>query len=234
MAYAYQWSAAAVNISGATGSTYTLATTDQAKAMKVTVSFTDDAGNAESLTSAATGPVAAAPTTNNQASGQPTISGTSTVGNTLTAGTSSISDADGMNDAVFAYQWLRADVAITGATSSTYTLVSKDQGNAIKVRVSFTGDGGFNERLTSASVTIPAPLESFFDTGTVPTGHDGSNAFTFQVYFTEEPDLGFRKMRDHVLTVTNGNVHVAKRTNPDGPKRTSGGRSPCSPPGTPR
>ena len=46
-------------ISGATGNTYTLAAADQGKAVKVRVSFTDDAGNAETLTSAATDAVAA-------------------------------------------------------------------------------------------------------------------------------------------------------------------------------
>ena len=65
-----------------------------------------------------------APVVINAATGQPTITGTATVGNTLTAATSGISDADGMVNAVFSYQWLRADAAISGATSSTYTLVS--------------------------------------------------------------------------------------------------------------
>ena len=83
--------------------------------MSVTVSFTDDADNAESLTSAATGAVAAAPV-DNDAAGQPTISGTATTGNTLTAVTSAITDADGMDDAEFSYQWLRDNVAISGAT----------------------------------------------------------------------------------------------------------------------
>ncbi len=48
------------DISGATASTYTLAEADEGKTVKVTVSFTDDAGNNESLTSAATATVAAA------------------------------------------------------------------------------------------------------------------------------------------------------------------------------
>ena len=67
-----------------------------------------------------------APVANNAASGQPTsarFTGTATVGNTLTAATSGITDADGLDDAEFSYQWLRADAAISGATSSTYTLI---------------------------------------------------------------------------------------------------------------
>ena len=50
-------------ISGATGSSYTPVATDQGKAIKVRVSFNDDRGNAETLTSAATSLVAASPPT---------------------------------------------------------------------------------------------------------------------------------------------------------------------------
>ena len=60
MAFTYQWLADDVDISGATGSSYTLAESDEGKAVKVRVSFTDDEGNEETLTSAATEPVAAA------------------------------------------------------------------------------------------------------------------------------------------------------------------------------
>ena len=46
------------DISGATGSAYTLADADEGKTVKVRVSFTDDGGNEETLTSAATEAVA--------------------------------------------------------------------------------------------------------------------------------------------------------------------------------
>ena len=58
--FSYQWLADDAYISGATGSTYTLADADEGKAIKVRVSFTDDAGNEETLTSAATDAVSAA------------------------------------------------------------------------------------------------------------------------------------------------------------------------------
>ena len=62
-AFAYQWLADDAEINGATASAYILAEDDAGKAVKVRVNFTDDAGNEESLTSAATGAVAeAAPT----------------------------------------------------------------------------------------------------------------------------------------------------------------------------
>ena len=57
VSYSYQWLADDSNIENATNSTYTLAEGDAGKAIRVRVTFTDDAGNEESLTSAATAAV---------------------------------------------------------------------------------------------------------------------------------------------------------------------------------
>ena len=115
------------------------------------VSFTDDADNEETLTSAATDAVAAAPPTpNSPATGAPTIGATPQVGETLTADTSGIADADGLSNVQYEYQWLADDSEISGATSLTYTLADTDEGKAIKVEVSFTDDSGNEETLTSA------------------------------------------------------------------------------------
>ena len=133
--FAYQWLADDAIIQDATASTYTLATDDVGKAIKVRVSFDDSKGNEETLTSAATAAVAAKP--NSLATGAPTISGTAQVGETLTANTTGIADKDGLDNAVFGYQWLADDADIQGETASTYTLVTDDVGKAIKVRVSF-------------------------------------------------------------------------------------------------
>ena len=101
-------------IKGATASTYTVVAGHVGNVLNVRVTFTDDAGNEESLTSDATGAVAAG---NSPATGAPTISGTAQVGGTLTADTSGITDDDGIADAVFAYQWLSDDEAIKGAAA---------------------------------------------------------------------------------------------------------------------
>ena len=61
VSYSYQWLADDANIAGATASTYTLTDSEESKTIKVKVSFTDDAGNSESLTSVATDAVAAKP-----------------------------------------------------------------------------------------------------------------------------------------------------------------------------
>ena len=154
--FSYQWLADDDAIAGATGSTHTLADADEGKAIKVQVSFTDDAGNDETLTSAATDAVTAAPQPNNPATGAPVISGTVQVGETLTADTSGVADEDGLDNAAFTYQWLAGDSDISGATGSTYALADADEGKAIKVKVSFTDDGGNDETLTSAATDAVA------------------------------------------------------------------------------
>ena len=53
--------AAGSAISGATGSSYQLTSTEQGKTIQVRVTFTDDRNNAETLTSVATDAVAAKP-----------------------------------------------------------------------------------------------------------------------------------------------------------------------------
>ena len=147
--FSYQWSAGGTAIDGATASTYTPTEGDEGQAITVTVTFTDDAGHEESLTSAATEAVSARP--NRPASGAPAISGTAQVGLELTADTSGIADADGLDDAVFSYQWSAGGTAIDGATVSSYTPTEGDEGQAITVTVSFTDDAGHEESLTSAA-----------------------------------------------------------------------------------
>ena len=161
--FSYQWIRSDGNndtdIGGQTGSTYTLVSADKGKTIKVRVSFTDDADNEETLTSAATTAVAARP--NTPATGQPTISGTAQVDETLTADTSGIADEDGLDNATFSYQWIRSvgnnDTDISGQTGSTYTLASADKGKTIKVRVAFTDDADNEETLTSAATAAVTP-----------------------------------------------------------------------------
>ena len=154
--FAYQWLADGTGIAGATGDAYVLTTSEMGKTIKVRVSFTDDAGNEETLTSTATGTVSPAvqpQTANNPATGVPAASGTAQVGETLTVDTSSIDDDDGLTNVSYSYQWIRndgsTDTDIQNATDATYTLATDDEGKTIKVRVSFTDDAASEESLTS-------------------------------------------------------------------------------------
>ena len=218
--FSYQWvredGGTDTDIEEATDSTYTLVAADVGKTIKVRVSFTDDAGNEESLTSDATAAVSARP--NTPATGQPTIGGTAQVGETLTADTSSIDDADGRDNATFSYQWVRNDgtteTDIQGETASTYTLTDADEGKTVKVRVIFTDDAGNPETLTSDATDVVAGLPSQPLTATLentPESHDGQTVFTFELRFSKDFGLSYQTLRDHAFTVTGGTVTQARR-----------------------
>ncbi len=191
-AFSYQWQRDGVDIGGATGSTYTLGDADVGTSISVVVSYTDGNGTAESLTSAAVGPVA---NVNDAPTGAPLVTGTTTEDQTLSADTSSIADADGLG--AFSYQWQRDGVAIGGATASTYTLGDADVGASISVVVSYTDGNGTAESLTSAAVGPVANVNDAPTRCTVDHGHgdrrpdadgrhssiadaDGLGAFSYQ------------------------------------------------------
>ena len=160
--FAYQWvrsdGSDEEDIQDATGSTYNVTEDDVGKTIRVRVDFTDDAGNQESLTSQPVGPVdhqVSEQRVNSPPTGAPTISGTVQVEETLTADVTGIADEDGLDDATFAYQWVRSDGSdeedIQDATGSTYNLTEDDVGKTIRVRVDFTDDATNEETLTSAA-----------------------------------------------------------------------------------
>ena len=188
--FAWQWIAndgtSDTDIAGATGSTYTLTPAEAGKTIKVRVTFTDDGGTEEALVSEATAEVASV---NAAPVGLPAVSGTPQIGGTLSASSAGISDSDGLTNASYAWQWIAndgtSDTDIAGATGSTYTLTSAEAGKTIKVRVTFTDDGGTEETLESAAtVAVEAGLTASFED--VPASHDGSSAFRLRLAFSEE------------------------------------------------
>ena len=153
------------------------------------------------------------PESNTAAAGAPTISGTAQVGEALTASTSGVADADGLDTARFAYQWIRTSADIGGATRSTYTPVAADEGTRLQVRVSFTDDAGHEERLTSAATdavaAAPEPLTASFEG--MPAEHRGQGSFSFRVAFSEGINISYTTVRDASFTVTGGEVTQARR-----------------------
>ena len=86
---------------------------------------------------------------NNFATGAPSISGVLQQDEVLTADTAGVADADGVG--TLSYKWLADGTAISGATSSAYTLKAAEVGKAISLTVTFTDDEGYSESLTSAA-----------------------------------------------------------------------------------
>ncbi len=110
---------------------------------------------------------------NSPATGAPTINGTAQVGETLTANTSEVTDADGLSNVQYEYQWLADDADLSGATNATYTLTYSEESKAIKVQVSFTDDESNEETLTSAATGAVAGAQPT-EPPDKPTGLDAT------------------------------------------------------------
>jgi hypothetical protein len=146
-------------ITGATGTTYTLATADVGHYIGIVETATDtDTTTTPSTTATSTstsnvlGPVAALPAPVN--TGLPQITGTYTAGQVLAEG----GDTWSNNPTSFAYQWLRCTsgvcnkVITSGGTAQTYTLKAADVGHTLEVEVTATNAGG---PTTATSVQTP-------------------------------------------------------------------------------
>ena len=165
--FAYQWMAGGRDIDGADSPSLTLTRNEVGRTIRVRVSFTDDAGNMESLTSEPTAAVAALP--NNRATGAPTISGMAQVNRALRAHTSGIADPDGMANASFAYQWTAGGSDIDGAAGASLILTPDMAGRAVGVRVSFTDDARYRETRASLATMPVQPAGQCPGTGSAPT-----------------------------------------------------------------
>ena len=144
--FSYQWQRSGQNIVDATSSTLLLGDTDVGKGISVTISYVDSRGSAESIMSAVSAPVI---NVNDPLVGVVAISGTPTEDQQLSADTNGISDADGLG--IFSYQWLRDDVNVDGANTSTYFLGDQDVAKTLSLVVSYLDANGTAESTTSAA-----------------------------------------------------------------------------------
>ena len=174
-AFAYQWLADDAEVNGATASTYTLTDADAGKAIRVRVSFTDDAGNDEQLTSAATGAVAAAPPPpNTPATGCAHHHRHRPGGRDPHRRTPPAS----IRRRRPRQRYLRLPVVRRRRRDQrgkrfTYTLVAADADKTITVKVFFTDDAGNDEQLSSAAtgaVAAAPPPPNTPATGPTITG----------------------------------------------------------------
>ncbi len=165
--FSYQWSRSdagtnLVSISGATGRTYTLTQSDVGNHITLTISYTDRENRQETYRTTTSGQIA---NVNVPPTGLPAISGTRTEGRTLTAITDAIEDRDGLENAVFTYQWNTrigsTDTPISGATQRTYIPTQADVGRMVTVTVRYTDDENSAEGpLTSAPTTVFAQQQT--------------------------------------------------------------------------
>ncbi|RKW12388.1 MAG: hypothetical protein D8H94_11675, partial [Cardiobacterium sp.] len=114
----YQWMADGVAIQGATGPTYTVSAADKDKAISLNISYTDNRGNPENISTPSTTkvvdgtPTPQPPQPGQNHPGSVAISGNAKVGEKLTA---DVHDDDQFDEAKVSYQWQRDGKPITGA-----------------------------------------------------------------------------------------------------------------------
>ena len=166
--FSYQWMRDETAISGETSTILTLGETDVGKKISVTVTYTDQQGTSETVTSASTNAIS---NKNDLPTGSVTLSGEAIEGQVLSLDTSTIADADGLGD--FSISWLRDGETISGATSSNYTLTQQDVGASVSGKVTYVDGGGITESLATSATAI---IENVND---APTGSiiiSGSNS----------------------------------------------------------
>ena len=119
--------------------------------------------------------------------GLPEISGTAQVGETLTASADAITDADGLDNATFAYQWLANDGTddseIAGATNATWEVAPEQAGKTLKVRATFTDDKGNEETLVSAATDTVVDRRPVAATLSVGAGAAEAGRFRLRIAF---------------------------------------------------
>ena len=160
--FSYQWLANDADIADATGSTYTLTDSEEGKPIRVQVSFTDDAGNEESLTSAATDAVAAAEPSEPPAKPRG-LSATASNGQVV------LSWDDPGDDSITGYVILRRVrvndqggefsvlVADTGTAATTYTDNTVAASTTYTYRIKAINEHGTSERSRWYHIDTPAP-----------------------------------------------------------------------------
>ncbi len=152
----------------ASGAYYTLGQEDVGHTISVVAQYTDATGRQTTVWSAPSSPVA---NVNDAPSGQVTITGTPAQGGTLSADTSTLTDADVPDPAAvtYQYQWYR-DADLVG-TGRDYVLTQADVGQPISVVVNYTDAYAFVETgTTTPALTASIPAGIIANVNDAPSG----------------------------------------------------------------
>ena len=147
--FGYQWYRDGVLVFGETSDAYTLGDEDVDSVITVEVEYTDDRGTVANLMSVATDVVA---NVDDDAVGLPLINGVAIEDQWLGVDTSQITDADGLSNVSFSYQWYRDQVVISGGTTDQLLLSDIDVDAQISVSVTFTDDRGMEYTRTTVPI----------------------------------------------------------------------------------
>ena len=131
-------------------------------------------------------------TVNTPPTGAPAITGVAEVGEELTANTSGIADADGLNDVSYVYQWVRVasggvETDIPLATLATYRVIADDVGAALKVKATFTDDKGNPESAESALTAVVTVAQVVATFGAGPYAAEEGRSARVRVSLDKNP-----------------------------------------------
>jgi len=199
--FTYQWRRDASDISGATSSTYTLVADDYATDIDCMVTATNGLGSANQDSNDIANIAGSVPVI----SGVPTISGTAKVGEILTATAASVTGTPTPTDT---FQWQRSDdgstgwANVSGATSTTYTAVSADEGKFLRVVQTSTNEAGSDTANSASTTQVQPSFTGILDTYSGATaayslrllrsGYSGSAIRVRRADDNAEQDIGFR------------------------------------------
>ncbi|WP_288255762.1 hypothetical protein, partial [uncultured Prochlorococcus sp.] len=130
-------------------STYTITSSEEDKKVRAILSYTDDQGFSESVTTSSVDIK-----TIDDGDAVFAISGTTQIGQSLSI-TESTADPDGTG--TLSYVWQSSSDETTWSqigTDSTYTLTSSEEGKKIRAIISYTDNQGFAESVTTSSIDL--------------------------------------------------------------------------------
>jgi hypothetical protein len=184
----YQWRKDGIALSGATSATFTLATTSASDAGTYSVVVTNSAGSVTSTGAALTvnaAPVAPAITV------QPTAS-------TVTAGQAASFSVTATGTAPLTYQWRKDGIALSGATSATFTLATTSASDAGTYSVVVTNSAGSATSSGAALTVNAAPVAPAITVQPVASTVTAGQAASFSVTATGTAPLTYQWRRDGV------------------------------------
>ncbi len=138
-----------------TDSTYTLTSSELGKKVRTILSYTDDQGFSESVTTTSVDLI-------DDGDAIFAISGTAQVGQLLSI-TESKADPDGTGS--LSYIWQSSSDGTSWSqigADSTYTLTSLEEGKKVRTILSYTDDHGFSESVIASTIDIPIRTYSLY------------------------------------------------------------------------
>ncbi|MCC1491853.1 hypothetical protein [Cognatishimia sp. F0-27] len=149
-AFSYQWFRGADAIPGATQDSYVAAQDDVGAQIFVEISYTDGAGDPETIRSE--NRFESVQNVDDPVTGTPVILGDALEETLLTSDLSSIEDPDGITSV--RYQWFQDGVSIGGATLSEFRPREEQIGRQITLEVTIV-DAFFNTTVLESEITAP-------------------------------------------------------------------------------